>query len=144
MTRRRIVSALPWALLFMLWLRLFVAMNAQADTRYLPNVSNGTAQLLPRSVDLRAAGYKFTGSTPMVACASDGTLWVSDYAIRPDGTEGHTVFSIDVANAQLIEQPEFRSPGSRGAIVGADMGRCGYTLLSTNAPNNTTIRIIQE
>lgn len=118
--------------------------TTDADTRYLPGITNGQVALLPHDATLHAPGYAFVGATPFAVCAADGTLRVSAYAKRPDGSEGHTVFSIDIDNLRLIERPEFRSPGARGSLSGADNGRCGYGLLSTNIPNDQVIRIIQE
>lgn len=122
---------------------------ALADTRYVPNVTNGAAPpVLPADVTLRApAGYVWVGATPTVACAPDQSLRVSMYAIfdkdGPNRREGHTVFRVDATALTLTEDRGYFSTGARGSLTGAPITHCGYTgVLSVNLPTDHTVRFV--
>jgi hypothetical protein len=106
-------------------LALLVTVAAAADPVYLPLVQTAPAALPDRLV-LHAPGYGLVGgATAFVACTTDGTLLASAYAVRPDGTEGHTVFRVQ--GDQLVEIVGARGIASRGSLLGTSPGlaACG-------------------
>lgn len=96
-------------------------------TIFLPLVTNGNPPPFPQQLTARADGYQLVGGADVfVACAGDGTVRLSAYALRPDGSQGHTVFALDVAQGRLVERPEYRSSVViRGSLFGQPLERCG-------------------
>lgn len=114
---------------------------------FIPLVTNGDPAPFPASITLTAPGYRLVGGADLfVACAADGSLRVSGYALRPDDTQGHTVFAVDVPNAQLIERPEYRpSAVIRGSIFGQPLDRCGIGgVLSVSISNPNAGQVFMQ
>jgi hypothetical protein len=130
--------------------RLYAALMFLIGTPMLffPYVPNGDPAPFPQSIILTAPGYRFVGGAAVfVACAPDGTLRFSAYAKRPNGTEGHSVFVVDVPNARLIEREEYRpSRVIQGSISsGQPMTHCGVdNILSTNIHNPDTGQVFMQ
>ncbi len=112
-------------------MRLLASLVLLCTTIFLPIITDGAPPAPPPSfpdqIELLAPGYELVGGAEVfVACASDQTLRLSAYALRPDGTQGHTIFAVDVAQARLDEEPQYRpTVVTRGSIFGQPLGNCG-------------------
>jgi hypothetical protein len=98
--------------------------GAFADSVYLPLVTApATIEVLPDRLELEAPDYGLVGAaTAFAACTGDGVLLVSAYAVRPDGTQGHTVFIVNVPEQRLHEVRTARGIPTRGSLVGYSAG----------------------
>lgn len=128
-------------------IRLLIALLAVGIV-FIPVVTNGDPPPVPERLDVVASGYRLVGGADLfVACAADGTLRVSAYALRPDGTEGHTVFAVDVAQRSLIEHPAYRPPVViRGSLAGQPLTHCGIASILSAVilePNAGRVRLQQ-
>lgn len=116
-------------------------------TIFLPMITNGPPLSFPEQIELVAVEYQLVGDAEVfVACATDGTLRLSVYAKRPDGTEGHTVFAVNVAEATLVEQVGYRpAVVIRGSIFGQPLENCGISnVLSVIISNATPGQIMLQ
>lgn len=89
---------------------LIAVLFAGTVQAYIPIAANGDPPPFPERLELPAPGYNFVGgAAAYAACAPDGTLRLSAYAIRlEDGTQGHTVFRIDREKNIAVELKEYR------------------------------------
>ncbi len=124
-----------------------VASLVLLSTIFLPMITNGPPLSFPEQIELVAVGYELVGDADVfVACTGDGTLHLGAYAIRPDGTQGHTVFAVNVAEATLSEQRGYRpAVVIRGSIFGQPLEDCGITdVLSVIISNEKAGQVIMQ